>query len=99
MEFSRWLGETFQPTRQIHLPAENSVVQVGLDVYELVGQKFVAPDGSAVNPQRISQFSIRSLQGDAFTFHDGQPRRIPASRVTRRRGGRPRAGEFALHSY
>ncbi len=87
VEFSRWLSESFQPTRQIHLPAQNQVVQVGLDVYELVGQKFVAPDGSPVPPQRIANFSIRSLQGDAFTFQDGQPRWIPASRVTRRRDG------------
>ncbi len=87
VEFSRWLSESFQPTRQIHLPTQNQVVQVGLDVYELVGQKFVAPDGSPVPPQRITNFSIRSLQGDAFTFNDGQPRWIPASRVTRRRDG------------
>jgi hypothetical protein len=87
VEFSRWLSESFQPTRQIHLPSQSPVVQVGLDVYELVGQKFVGPDGSPVNPQRVTQFSIRSLQGDAFTFHDGQPRWIPASRVTRRRAG------------
>src|SRR5512133_366258 len=74
VEFSRWLSESFQPTRQIHLPSQSTVVQVGLDVYELVGQKFVGPDGTPVNPQRVTQFSIRSLQGDAFTFHDGQPR-------------------------
>ena len=35
----------------------------------------------------MTSFSIRSLQGDAFTFKDGQPRWIPASRVTRRRTG------------
>lgn len=87
VEFSRWLSESFQPTRQIHMPTSNPVVQVGLDVYMLVGQKFLAPDGSPVDPKRVTSFSIRSLQGDAFTWHDGQPRWIPASRVTRRRAG------------
>jgi hypothetical protein len=90
VEFSRWLSETYEPTRQIHLPASdpsNNVVQVGLNVYELVGQKFVDLQGKPVPLSRIKQFSIRSLQGDAFTFHDGQPRWLPASRVTRRRTG------------
>jgi hypothetical protein len=90
VEFSRWLSETYQPTRQIHLPSSdptNDVIQVGLNVYELVGQKFVDLQGKPVPLSRITEFSIRSLQGDAFTFHDGQPRWIPASRVTRRRTG------------
>jgi hypothetical protein len=88
VEFSRWLSESFQPTRQIHIPSQTgATVQVGLDVYNLVGQKFVESNGSPVPLQRISEFTIRSLQGDTFTFHDGQPRWIPASRVTRRRDG------------
>lgn len=88
VEFSRWLSESFQPTRQIHIPSQsNQTIQVGLDVYELVGQKFVELNGAPVPLQRISEFTIRSLQGDIFTFHDGQPRWIPASRVTRRRDG------------
>jgi hypothetical protein len=87
VEFSRWLSESYQPTRQIHLPTTTPVVQVGLDTFELVGEKFVGLDGLPVNPQRVTSFSIRSLQGDTFTFKDGQPRWIPASRITRRRVG------------
>lgn len=88
VEFSRWLSESFQPTRQIHIPSSTGqVVQVGLDVYQVVGEKFVELNGAPVPLQRISSFTIRSLQGDTFTFHDGQPRWIPASRVTRRRDG------------
>ena len=87
VEFSRWLSETYQPTRQIHLPTSTPVVQVGLDTFELIGEKFVGLDGLPVNPQRVTSFSIRSVQGDTFTFKDGQPRWIPASRVTRRRSG------------
>lgn len=87
VEFSRWLSESFEPTRQIHIPSTTPVVQVGLDTYELVGENFVDLDGLPVSPQRVTGFSIRSLQGDAFTFKDGTPRWIPASRVTRRRDG------------
>ncbi len=87
VEFSRWLSDSFEPTRQIHLPSANPVVQVGLNTYQLVGQKFVDPDGAPVPPQRIQSFTIRSIQGDAFTFKDGQPRWIPASRVARRTDG------------
>ena len=86
VEFSRWLGESYQPSRQIHLPASETI-QVGLNVYELVGEKFVGLDGKPVDPKRVTQFSIKSIQGDSFTFKDGTPRWIPASRVTRRRSG------------
>ncbi len=87
VEFSRWLSQSFVPTRQIHLPSPEPVVQVGLNVYELVGENFVSLDGQPVDPQRITSFSIRSIQGDSFTFTNGLPRWIPASRVTRRRDG------------
>ncbi len=87
VEFSRWLSNSYIPTRQIHLPSSTPTVEVGLDVYELVGEKFVGLDGKPVNPQRVTSFSIRSIQGDSFTFPDGQPRWLPASRVTRRRVG------------
>ncbi len=87
VEFSRWLSQSYVPTRQIHLPSTDPEVQVGLNTYELVGERFVSPDGLPVNPQRITSFTIRSSQGDSFTFADGQPRWIPASRVTRRRDG------------
>jgi len=87
VEFSRWLSEDYQPTRQVHLPSKTGPIQVGLNVYELVGEKFVDLNGKPVDPQRVKSFSIRSLQGDAFTFPNGTPRWIPASRVTRRQTG------------
>ncbi len=86
VEFARWLGESFQPILSMHVPSPRSV-QVGLNVYERVGQTFVGLDGKPVDPKRIQQFSVRSIQGDAFTFHDGQSRWLPATRVTRRRTG------------
>jgi len=49
-----------------------------------VGQSFQDLDGYPVDPKRVTEFMIRSAQGDVFIFHDGQPRWIPASRVARR---------------
>jgi hypothetical protein len=44
-------------------------------------------NGLPVDPKRISEFTIRSAQGDMFVLNDGQPRWIPASRVARRVNG------------
>ena len=65
----------------------NNVIQVGLNVFRLVGQSFLDLDGFPVDPSRISEFMIRSAQGDVFIFHDGQPRWIPSSRIARRMTG------------
>ena len=62
----------------------DKVIQVGLNVYQLVGQSFVDLDGKPVDSGRITKFTIRSIQGDVFEFSDGQPRWIPASRTARR---------------
>ncbi len=86
IEFGRWVTESFKPFQDIQVPT-NKVIQIGLNVYYLTGQSFVDLNGSPVNPQRIKEFSIRSTQGDFFTFHDGQPRWIPASRIARRVSG------------
>jgi len=86
IEFGRWLGEVFEPVTNIHVP-EDEGIQVGLDVYHLVSQSFVDMDGNAVEPGRVSKFTIRSTQGDYFEFTDGQPRWLPASRSTRRLNG------------
>jgi hypothetical protein len=80
IEFARWLEEIYQPYRDIRVPYDG-IIQVGLNVYHQVGQSFMDLDGFPVDSQRISEFSIRSAQGDVFVFHDGQPRWIPASRV------------------
>ncbi len=86
IEFGRWVTESFKPFQDIQVPT-NKVIQIGLNVYYLTGQSFVDLNGSPVNPQRIKEFSIRSTQGDLFTFHDVQPHWIPASRVARRVSG------------
>lgn len=86
IEFGRWLEDNFQPFTEIQVPT-NKVIAVGLNIYNLVGETFVDLDGLPVNPQRISQFTIRSEQGDTFVLNNGTPRWLPASRITRRVGG------------
>lgn len=83
IEFARWLEESYQPFQDIQVPTEK-VIQAGFDVYHQVGQAFLDLDGNPVDPQRISEFTVRSAQGDMFVLHDGQQRWIPASRVARR---------------
>jgi hypothetical protein len=83
IEFARWLEESYEPYKDLQIPTQG-VIQVGFDVYHQVGQSFLALDGTTVDPQRISEFTIRSAQGDLFVFQDGQQRWIPASRVARR---------------
>ncbi len=82
IEFGRWLDDTYKPYRQVDVPA-NQVIQVGLNVFQKIKVTFVDLQGYPVPPERIKQFTIRSAQGDLFTFTDNQPQWIPASRVVR----------------
>lgn len=86
IEFARWLEESYQPYQDIQVPTDK-VIQVGFNVYHLVGQSFIDLAGLPVDPKRVTEFTIRSAQGDMFVLHDGQPRWIPASRVARRATG------------
>ena len=83
VEFARWLNESYEPFQDLNVPTEK-VIQVGFNVYQRVGQSFVDLDGTKVDPKRISEFTIRSAQGDMFVLHDGRQRLIPASRIARR---------------
>lgn len=86
IKFGRWLNESYEPTNLIRVPTDK-VVSVGLNVFRLVGQSFLDLDGYPVDPERVTEFMIRSAQGDVFIFHDGQPRWIPSSRIARRIAG------------
>ncbi len=86
IEFGRWLEDNYQPFKDIQVPT-NQVIQVGINIFNYVGQTFVDLDGSQVDQQRISQFTIRSEQGDTFVLNNGTPRWLPSSRITRRVDG------------
>ncbi len=86
IQFGRWLEDNFQPYTEIQVPT-NKVIPVGLNIFNLVGETFVDLDGLPVNPDRISQFTIRSEQGDTFVLNSGNSRWLPASRITRQANG------------
>ncbi len=83
IEFARWLDKSYEPFQDLNVPTDK-VIQVGFNVYHYVGQSFLDLNGAKVDPKRISEFTIRSAQGDMFVLHNGQQRLIPASRIARR---------------
>jgi hypothetical protein len=84
--FARWLDEVYTPFETIKVPS-NTMLEVGLNTYQQVGETFVDLSGFPVSPTRIKQFTIRSAQGDLFTFTNGDPAWIPATRVARFQNG------------
>ncbi len=86
VKFGRWTEESYQPFRNIVVP-NNSVIQVGLNLYHKVSLKFIDLEGFPVDPSRITEISIRSIQGDVFTIKPGDTPWLPASRTARRQNG------------
>ena len=86
VKFGRWSVESFQPSRDILIP-NDSVVQVGLNIYHQVTMKFIDLEGFPVDLSRISDISIRSIQGDVFSLKPGDTPWLPASRTTRTQNG------------
>jgi hypothetical protein len=86
VEFGRWSNESYQPFRDVQVP-DSSAIQVGLDIFHKVNLKFVDLDGLPVDISRISEVTIRSVQGDVFTLKPGDTPWLPASRTARRQTG------------
>jgi len=86
IELGRWTEEVYQPYQDISVPT-NKIIQVGLNVFQIFSMDFVDLNGQKVDPSRVSEFTIRSLQGDMFVLKNGEPRWFPASRTARRING------------
>ena len=82
IEFSRWLDGTVQQYLDITVPVKKKI-QVGLNVYHQVDLNFVDQARFPVDPQRVTQVTYRSAQGDVFVVDNGDPRWIPSSRISR----------------
>jgi hypothetical protein len=82
VKFGRWSDDFFQPYRNITVPS-NKVTQVGLTIYHKVNLKFFDLEGFPVDPSRISEITIRSVQGDSFTLKPGDSPWMPSSRTAR----------------
>jgi hypothetical protein len=86
VSFGRWSEESYDPFRDVRVPT-TEVVQVGLNIFHQISQKYVDLDGYPVDPQRISGITIKSAQGDIFNLENSQPKWLPASRTARRELG------------
>jgi hypothetical protein len=86
VSFDQWSEESYVPFRNVRVPS-NDVIQAGLNVFNRVSFKFVDPDGYPVDPQRINEMTIKSVQGDVFTLGNSQSIWMPASRTSRRESG------------
>ncbi len=86
IEFARWLDESYLTYRDIQVPMKGTI-PVGLNLYYRVNQTFVDLQGKPVDPKRITGITIKSAQGDIFTYQQGQTLWVPASRIARRQTG------------
>lgn len=86
IQFGRWLEDIYLPYEDITVPT-NGVIPAGLNIFNQVSESFIDLDGLPVPMSRITNFTVRSEQGDTFTFNNGDPRWIPSSRITRRVNG------------
>ncbi len=83
IEFGRWSEEDYQPFRNVRVPA-NEIIPVGINVFHQVKQTFLDLSGYPVDSNRIKEYTVKSAQGDVFTFTDSLPHWLPASRIARR---------------
>jgi hypothetical protein len=86
VEFGRWTEESYSPYKDVVVP-NTSLVQVGLNLYHKINLKFLDLEGFPVDPSRITEITIRSVQGDVFTLKPGDTPWLPASRTARRQIG------------
>lgn len=86
LTFSRWLNETAKPYTLVQVPSSKPI-ELGVNVYQQVGETFVDLNGFPVAANRVTELTIRSAQGDLFQFSNGDPQWIPASRVVRFQNG------------
>ena len=86
VEFGRWTGESYEPSRDFDVPAK-SIISVGLNIFHKVKFNFVDLSGFPVDPSRITSISIRSIQGDVFSLKPGDSPWLPASRTAHRQTG------------
>jgi hypothetical protein len=84
--FARWMDETAKPYTLIQVPSTKPI-ELGVNVFEQVGETFVDLNGFPVSASRVAQFTIRSAQGDIFKLTNGNPQWIPSSRVVRFQNG------------
>jgi len=91
LEFSRWLDEVFEPTREINISIREltagPVFQVGFEVSSLVTLSPVDLNGRAIGWERVDSVTLLSSIGQRQTIEKGEPEWLKGRRVTRRQNG------------
>ncbi len=86
IQFERWADGVFFPNREIELKGDKQLF-VGFSLSHRVGVSFVDLTGRAVDPARVSSYTLKSSHGTRFTYTDSQPRWLKANRVARLSNG------------
>lgn len=84
--FSRWADSQFQPKRTISV-RRDVYLQAGFTTSHRVSMSFEDLYGNEVSPERITSITLKRSNGSYFTFENGEPRWLMATRVTRRKEG------------
>jgi hypothetical protein len=84
--FDRWGDSAFQAKRTITLRGDETY-EAGFSLAHRIGHTFFDLDDNAVDPSLISSITLKSSIGAFYTFPDGEPRWLQASRIVRRQSG------------
>ncbi len=82
VQFERWADGVFFPHREVLINGDKELL-LGLGLSHQIGVTFVDLAGRAVDPSRISSFTLKSSHGTRFTYTNGYPRWLKANRVAR----------------
>jgi hypothetical protein len=85
-EFDRWGDDFFRARRPIEIRT-GTVLEVGYDVSYPVAFAFEGLEGEAIDPSRVTSFTLRSSLGGLADFDDPGPHWLQAARIIRRSTG------------
>jgi hypothetical protein len=84
--FSRWQDNAYKPVRVIEYHIGKHY-QAGFELSYLVNQEFTDLSGAPVDPQLVTDFTLKSSMGGRLTFTDTAPRWLQGGRVVKRKQG------------
>lgn len=86
VSFSRWADSVFQPERTIEAFGDLHL-QAGFTTSHPIGLSFIDLAGDAVDAARVSSVTLKRSDGSHWTFEDGRPEWLMATRIVRRTEG------------
>lgn len=85
-EFNRWEPNYFRTYREINIP-ETTSLTAGFELYYPVNMVFVDASGNPVNPDRISNLTVRSSRGSIINFEGVERNWLQKNHIVRRLKG------------